>query len=52
MKMSAFLLKSAVFPFHIWQPDIHTTAPTAVSAMLSSVIVKVGISMILRTLTL
>ncbi|MEO1286569.1 MAG: proton-conducting transporter membrane subunit [Chloroflexota bacterium] len=52
MLMSAFLLKSAVFPFHFWQPDFHTTAPTAVSAMLSSVIVKVGIYMIIRTLTL
>lgn len=52
MLMSAFLLKSAVFPFHFWQPDFHTTAPTAVSAMLSSVVVKVGIYMIIRTLTL
>ncbi|MGJ3239746.1 MAG: complex I subunit 5 family protein [Anaerolineae bacterium] len=52
MLLSAFLLKSAVFPFHFWQPDFHTTAPTAVSAMLSSVIVKVGIYMIIRTLTL
>jgi multicomponent Na+:H+ antiporter subunit D len=52
MLMSAFLLKSAVFPFHFWQPDFHTTAPTAVSAMLSSVIVKVGIYMIIRTITL
>lgn len=52
MLMSAFLLKSAVFPFHFWQPDFHTTAPTSVSAMLSSVVVKVGIYMIIRTLTL
>jgi len=52
MLMSAFLLKSAVFPFHFWQPDFHTTAPTAVSAMLSSVIVKVGIYMVIRMLTL
>ena len=52
MLMSAFLLKSAVFPFHFWQPDFHTTAPTAVSSMLSSVIVKVGIYMIIRTSTL
>jgi multicomponent Na+:H+ antiporter subunit D len=52
MLMSSFLLKSAVFPFHFWQPDFHTTAPTAVSAMLSSVIVKVGIYMIIRIMTL
>lgn len=50
--MCAFLLKSAVFPFHFWQPDFHTTAPTPVSAMLSSVIVKAGIYGLIRMLTL
>ncbi len=52
MLASAFLLKSAVFPFHFWQPDFHTTAPTAVSAMLSSVVVKVGVYGIIRLVTL
>ena len=52
MLTSAFLLKSAVFPFHFWQPDFHTTAPTPVSAMLSSVVVKVGIYGIIRMITL
>jgi multicomponent Na+:H+ antiporter subunit D len=33
--MCAFLLKSAVFPFHFWQPDFHTAAPTPISALLS-----------------
>ncbi|GAB4516306.1 MAG: Na+/H+ antiporter subunit D [Anaerolineae bacterium] len=52
MLLAAFLLKSAVFPFHFWQPDFHTTAPTPVGAMLSSVVVKVGIYMIIRMVTL
>jgi len=52
MLMVAFLLKSAVFPFHFWQPDFHTTAPTPVSAMLSSIVVKVGVYGILRLVTL
>jgi multicomponent Na+:H+ antiporter subunit D len=52
MMMSAFLVKSAVFPFHFWQPDFHTTAPTPLSAMLSSVVVKVGIYGIIRNNTL
>ncbi|QPC85059.1 hypothetical protein G4Y79_12040 [Phototrophicus methaneseepsis] len=52
MLIAAFLLKSAVFPFHFWQPDFHTTAPTPLSAMLSSVVVKVGIYGILRLVTL
>jgi multicomponent Na+:H+ antiporter subunit D len=52
MIMSAYLVKSAVFPFHFWQPDFHTTAPTPLSAMLSSVVVKVGIYGIIRINTL
>lgn len=52
MLMCAFLLKSAVFPFHFWQPDFHTTAPTPLSAILSSVVVKVGIYGLIRMLTL
>ncbi|MEO0561734.1 MAG: proton-conducting transporter membrane subunit, partial [Chloroflexota bacterium] len=52
MLLCAFLLKSAVFPFHYWQPDFHTTAPTPVHAVLSSVVVKIGIYGIIRLLTL
>lgn len=47
-----FMVKSAVAPFHFWQPDFHTAAPTAVSAMLSSVVVKVGVYGFLRMTTL
>lgn len=52
MLMCAFLLKSAIFPFHFWQPDFHTTAPTAVSAMLSSIVVKIGVYGLIRLTTL
>lgn len=52
MLMLAFLLKSSVFPFHWWQPDFHTTAPTPISAVLSSVIVKIGVYGIIRMTTL
>ncbi len=51
MLMCAFLLKSAVFPFHFWQPDFHTTAPTPVHSVLSSVVVKVGIYGLMRMIT-
>ncbi len=40
---ATFLTKSAGFPFHFWQPDFHTAAPTPVHAVLSSVVVKVGV---------
>jgi multicomponent Na+:H+ antiporter subunit D len=48
MLMCAFLMKSAVFPFHFWQPDFHTAAPTPVHAVLSSVVVKVGVYGLIR----
>lgn len=41
--LATFMIKSAAFPFHFWQPDFHTAAPTTVSAMLSSVVVKLGV---------
>jgi multicomponent Na+:H+ antiporter subunit D len=50
--MVFFMVKGAVMPFHFWQPDFHTAAPTPVHAVLSSVVVKVGIYGFLRMTTL
>lgn len=50
--MASFMIKSAVFPFHFWQPDFHTASPTPVSAMLSSIVVKLGVYGFLRMTTL
>ncbi len=50
--LATFMIKSAVFPFHFWQPDFHAASPTAVSAMLSSVVVKFGVYGFLRMTTL
>lgn len=50
--LAAFMIKSAVFPFHFWQPDFHTAAPTAVHAVLSSVVVKLGVYGFLRMTSL
>ena len=50
--IATFMVKSAVFPLHFWQPDFHTVSPTAVSAMLSSVVVKLGVYGFLRMTTL
>lgn len=52
LMLAAFLLKAAILPFHFWQPDAHSAAPSAVSAMLSGVMVKVGVYGILRLSTL
>ena len=50
--LATFMIKSAAFPFHFWQPDFHTAAPTAVSALLSSVVVKLGVYGFIRMTTL
>ena len=50
--LAFFMVKSAVVPFHFWQPDFHTAAPTPVHAVLSSVVVKLGIYGFLRMSTL
>ncbi|MEM7332021.1 MAG: proton-conducting transporter membrane subunit [Chloroflexota bacterium] len=50
--LATFMVKSATVPFHFWQPDFHAAAPTAVSATLSSVVVKLGVYGYLRLITL
>jgi multicomponent Na+:H+ antiporter subunit D len=50
--IGTFMIKCAAVPFHFWQPDFHAAAPTAVSAMLSSVVVKVGVYGMIRATTL
>src|SRR4030095_5857315 len=39
-----------VFPFHTWQPDTYEQAPTAVTMLLSGVMVKMGVFAAIRWL--
>lgn len=43
-----FMVKAALFPLHIWLPDAHAIAPSPVSAILSSLVVKIGVIGMLR----
>ncbi len=43
-----FAVKAALFPVHIWLPDAHSIAPSPVSAILSGLVVKVGVLGMLR----
>ena len=43
-----FAAKSGIVPFHTWLPDAHSKAPSAVSAILSGVLLNVGMYGILR----
>lgn len=46
----AFAIKMPIFPFHTWQPDAYEQSPTAVTMVLSAVMVKMGLYGILRWL--
>ena len=43
-----FAVKAALFPLHLWLPDAHSIAPSPVSALLSGLVVKMGIFGIIR----
>jgi hydrogenase-4 component B len=43
--------KAGFVPFHVWLPRAHPAAPSHVSAMMSGIMIKMGIYGILRTLT-
>jgi NADH-quinone oxidoreductase subunit M len=46
----AFAIKMPVFPFHTWQPDTYEQAPTAVTMVLSGIMVKMGVFAVIRWL--
>jgi len=45
-------IKAGVMPFHIWLPSAHAAAPSHVSALMSGVVIKMGIYALVRTLSL
>jgi hydrogenase-4 component B len=47
-----FGLKAGMMPLHFWLPGAHANAPSHVSAMLSGVVLKMGIYGLLRMLSL
>ena len=46
----AFAVKMPIFPFHTWQPDTYEQSPTAVTMVLSGIMVKMGIFGVIRWL--
>ncbi|NLG19190.1 MAG: hydrogenase [Fibrobacter sp.] len=51
LALAAFGLKAGFIPFHIWLPQAHPAAPSHVSALMSGIMIKMGIYGILRVLT-
>lgn len=46
-----FGVKVAFVPLHTWLPDAHSQAPSGISAMLSGVVIEVGLIAMLRALS-
>lgn len=44
----ALAVKMPVFPFHTWQPDTYEQSPTAVTIILSAIMVKMGVFALIR----
>lgn len=47
-----FGIKAGMIPLHFWLPDAHATAPSHVSAMMSGVVLKMGVYGMVRWLSL
>ena len=52
LALAGFGLKAGVIPLHIWLPDAHASAPSHVSAVLSGVVLKMGIYGLLRVFSM
>ncbi len=46
-----FGVKIAIVPMHTWLPDAHSQAPSGISAMLSGIVIEIGLLALLRALS-
>ena len=46
-----FGMKAGLFPLHVWLPEAHPAAPAHVSALMSGVMLKMGVYGVMRVLT-
>ncbi|MGC4119228.1 MAG: proton-conducting transporter membrane subunit [Myxococcales bacterium] len=52
LALVGFGVKAGLVPMHVWLPEAHAAAPSHVSALMSGVLVKLGLYGILRIFTL
>src|SRR5207247_5127141 len=45
---AGFLSKAGAIPFHIWLPQAHPAAPSHISAVMSGVMIKLGVYGLIR----
>jgi formate hydrogenlyase subunit 3/multisubunit Na+/H+ antiporter MnhD subunit len=51
LALVGFGAKAGFVPFHVWLPEAHPAAPSHVSALMSGVLIKMGLYGLLRVLT-
>jgi hydrogenase-4 component B len=52
LALVGFGLKAGIMPLHVWLPDAHAAAPSHVSAIMSGVLIKMGIYGLVRVTSL
>ena len=52
LALLGFGLKAGIVPLHFWLPEAHAAAPSHVSALMSGLVIKMGIYGLLRVLVL
>jgi hydrogenase-4 component B len=52
LALVGFGLKAGIMPFHVWLPSAHATAPSHISAIMSGVLIKMGIYGLVRVASL
>ena len=50
LALVGFGTKAGFVPFHVWLPEAHPAAPSHVSALMSGVMIKMGLYGLLRVL--
>lgn len=51
LALIGFGAKAGLVPFHVWLPEAHPAAPSHVSALMSGVMIKMGLYGLLRVMT-
>src|SRR5207244_12072913 len=51
LALVGFGAKAGFVPFHVWLPEAHPAAPSHVSALMSGVMIKMGLYGLLRVMT-
>ncbi|HEX9078926.1 MAG TPA: proton-conducting transporter membrane subunit [Desulfuromonadaceae bacterium] len=49
--LGGFGIKAGIMPLHVWLPSAHANAPSHVSALMSGIVLKMGIYGLLRTIS-